>query len=231
MSRGPVQPPAHSLWQHSPGLWPKHRKLHWGAHTVFVTEKDNGVVSRRLQMTTSVLDRANIKAGWTDDRMTWGQRSNLVRQRSINIISGLFVFLAVTYFNSRLFWLHCEHFDVLAPHQQLQGWGHSQIWHMSLPGPQHGTSPHASWQGSKTQIICHQFEVSRSSVFTSTVTWGDITALVTSLTLRPVAKDGDVGRSILQDVQPVHLRGEAQVPVLNDLDSSLQNLCGWHTNT
>lgn len=38
VSRGPVQPPAHSLWQHSLGFLPKHRLLHWGAHTVFVTE-------------------------------------------------------------------------------------------------------------------------------------------------------------------------------------------------
>lgn len=69
MSRGPVQPPAHSLWQHSLGLRPKHRKLHWGAHTVFVTEKDDRLVSPRPQMTTLVLKLG--PTGWTDDRMAW----------------------------------------------------------------------------------------------------------------------------------------------------------------
>lgn len=69
MSRGPVQPPAHSLWQHSLGLRPKHRKLHWGAHTVFVTAKDDGVGSPRPQMTTFVLKPGST--GWTDDRVAW----------------------------------------------------------------------------------------------------------------------------------------------------------------
>lgn len=52
------------------------------------------------------------------------------------------------------------------------------------------------------------------------------------LTLRAVLLDDDVGRrAVLDDVQPVDVRGEAQVLVLDDLDSALQNLCTVATQT
>lgn len=44
VSLGPVQPPAHSTWQHSLGFLPKQRPLHWGAHTVFVTVRESTLV-------------------------------------------------------------------------------------------------------------------------------------------------------------------------------------------
>lgn len=39
VSRGPLHPAAHSMWQQSLGLVPKQRPLHCGAHTVLVTER------------------------------------------------------------------------------------------------------------------------------------------------------------------------------------------------
>lgn len=50
-----------------------------------------------------------------------------------------------------------------------------------------------------------------------------------ALTFRPVALDQNMRRPILHYVQPVHLWGIAQVLILDDLDSSLQYLCGWNT--
>lgn len=39
VSRGPLHPAAHSMWQQSLGLVPKQRPLHCGAHTILVTER------------------------------------------------------------------------------------------------------------------------------------------------------------------------------------------------
>lgn len=50
-----------------------------------------------------------------------------------------------------------------------------------------------------------------------------------ALTLRPIALEQNMWCPILHYVQPVHLRGVAQVLILDDLDSSLQYLCGWST--
>lgn len=50
------------------------------------------------------------------------------------------------------------------------------------------------------------------------------------LTLRPIALNHNISGSILHNVQPVDLWGVAEVLILDDLDPSLQNLCGWHTN-
>lgn len=50
-----------------------------------------------------------------------------------------------------------------------------------------------------------------------------------ALTFRPVVVDHNMSCSILHYVQPVHLRGVAQVLIPDDLDSSLQYLCGRRT--
>lgn len=39
VSRGPLHPAAHSMWQQSLGLVPKQRPLHCGAHTILVTAR------------------------------------------------------------------------------------------------------------------------------------------------------------------------------------------------
>lgn len=46
-----------------------------------------------------------------------------------------------------------------------------------------------------------------------------------TLTFRPVVLNQDISCPILHYVQPVHLWGVAQVLILEDLDSSFQNLC------
>lgn len=130
-------------------------------------------------------------------------------------MSGLFVFWAVAHFLSCSFLLHCEHSGIVLTHR-------SGTCHCLDPSTEHLHTLHDKALKHK-QFVTHL----RSAAAPLSCR---PRPEVASLTLRPVAEDGDVGGSVLHDVQPVHTGGEAQVPVLDDLDSSLQNLCRWHTN-